>query len=131
MKPGILIVDDEMAICISLKYSLNQDYEIFIAASIDEARKELSQKTIHLMLLDLYIGSDDGMEFLQIIKEQYPDIVVIVMTAHGNIRSSVEAMKKGAFTYESSRRHVRRRGQFGICAADASCGSRGDRRIHE
>ena len=99
MKPSILIVDDEMAICISLKYSLNQDYDISIATSIDEARKELSQKAIHLVLLDLYIGSDDGMEFLQIIKEQYPDIVVIVMTAHGNIRSSVDAMKKGAFTY--------------------------------
>ena len=68
MKPSILIVDDEMAICISLKYSLNQDYDISIATSIDEARKELSQKAIHLVLLDLYIGSDDGMEFLQIIK---------------------------------------------------------------
>ena len=99
MKPHILIVDDETAICVSLKYTLSKDYEVSIAGNAEEAVAALEDSSIRLVLLDLFLGNDDGMELLQQTKEQHPNLVVIVMTAHGSIRSSVTAMKKGAFTY--------------------------------
>ena len=47
----------------------------------------------------LFLGRDDGLALLQELKLRDPQIIVIMMTAHGSIRSSVDAMKKGAFTY--------------------------------
>ena len=99
MKPKILIIDDETAICVSLKYSLCGEYDISAATSREEALRLLTQETFQLVLLDVYLGSDDGLILMQEIHEQDPDMVVIIMTAHGSIRSSVAAVKAGAFTY--------------------------------
>jgi len=99
MKPKILIIDDEIAICVSLKYSLSSEYDISTATTREEAFQLLSQETFQLVLLDIYLGNDDGHALMQEIREQDPDIIIIIMTAHGSIRSSVTAIKGGAFTY--------------------------------
>ena len=99
MKPKILIVDDEAGICVSLKYSLSETYDVEAVMSAKAALEELERDVYQLVLLDMFLGRDDGLALLQEMKLRYPDIIVIVMTAHGSIRSSVEAMKKGAFTY--------------------------------
>lgn len=99
MKPKILIVDDEVGICVSLKYSLCQEYDIATATSARAALDELAAGGCQLVLLDMFLGQDDGIGLLREIKLRYPSVVVIMMTAHGSIRSSVDAMKKGAFTY--------------------------------
>ena len=52
-----------------------------------------------MVLLDLIIGNNDGVEVLKQIKKYDESIGVIVMTAFGSIKTSVDAMKKGAFTY--------------------------------
>ena len=99
MKPKILIVDDEIGICVSLKYSLCQEYDIVTATSAKAALDELAAGGCQLVLLDMFLGQDDGIGLLREIKLRDPSVVVIMMTAHGSIRSSVDAMKKGAFTY--------------------------------
>lgn len=99
MRPKILIIDDEAAICVSLRYALGRDYDLKAVTSEEEALTALAQDSFDLVLLDLMLGNQDGVEVLQKIKEYAPDIVVIIMTAHGSISSSVSAMKKGAFTY--------------------------------
>lgn len=99
MKPKILIVDDEAAICVSLKYSLSKDYEVTAVTSAKAALEELDRNNCELVLLDMFLGQDDGLALLQEMKQRYPELIVIVMTAHGSIRSSVDAMKKGAFMY--------------------------------
>lgn len=99
MKPRILIVDDEAGICVSLKYSLAETYDVTAVMSAKAALEELEKAPYQLVLLDMFLGRDDGLALLQEMKLLYPDMIVIVMTAHGSIRSSVEAMKKGAFTY--------------------------------
>ena len=99
MKPKILIIDDEAAICVSLKYSLSKDYDVTAVMSEEEAMVTLEQETFQLVLLDMFLGSTNGIDLLERIKGRYPDMIVIVMTAHGSIRSSVDAMKRGAFTY--------------------------------
>ena len=99
MKDRILIVDDETAICVSLRYSLAKEYDADTASNRSEALKALASRTYQAVLLDVFLGTDDGIELLSEIKRLYPDIVVIIMTAHGTIQSSVTAMKAGAFTY--------------------------------
>ena len=99
MRAKILIVDDEVAICVSLKYSLAGQYDVTAATSAAEALEEMEKNDYQLVLLDMFLGRDDGLALLQEIKLRHPQMVVIMMTAHGSIRSSVDAMKKGAFTY--------------------------------
>ena len=99
MKAKILIVDDETAICISLKYSLAEQYDVTAVTSAAAALEELENNDYQLVLLDMFLGRDDGLALLQEMKLRDPQLIVIVMTAHGSIRSSVDAMKKGAFTY--------------------------------
>ena len=99
MRAKILIVDDEVAICVSLKYSLSNEHDVTTVTSAAAALEEMEKNDYQLVLLDMFLGRDDGLALLQEIKLRYPQIIVIMMTAHGSIRSSVEAMKKGAFTY--------------------------------
>ena len=99
MKPKILIIDDEAAICVSLKYSLSKEYDISTVSNREDAFRALQSDTFHLVLLDVFLGNEDGLSLLKEIRQFDPGIVVIVMTAHGSIRSSVAAIKDGAFTY--------------------------------
>ncbi len=99
MKPRILIIDDEAAICVSLKYSLSNRYDVTAVTSAAAALEELEMRDYHLVLLDMFLGQDDGLMLLKEMKMRDPHLIVIMMTAHGSIQSSVDAMKKGAFTY--------------------------------
>jgi len=99
MKPRILIIDDEISICITLVMALEQKYDATYALSAEEGLRTLEQRDVDLVLLDLKIGDFDGMELLKKIKEMDSTIAVIIMTAFASIESTVEAMRKGAFTY--------------------------------
>jgi two-component system response regulator AtoC len=99
MKPHILIIDDEISICITLVMALEQKYNAAYALNAEEGLRMLEQHDFDLVLLDLKIGDYDGMVLLQKIKEKDNTISVIVITAYASIGSTVEAMKKGAFTY--------------------------------
>ncbi|HWQ30052.1 MAG TPA: sigma-54 dependent transcriptional regulator [Negativicutes bacterium] len=99
MKPNILILDDEPGICTFLSISLESTYHVHIANTPAQAYEIIESKDIRLLLLDLVIGKFSGMEVLCTIKSQHPEIVVIMMTAFGNISSSVDAIKAGAYNY--------------------------------
>lgn len=95
----ILIVDDEPAICASLAFALEETYTVFTAGSTDEALAIIAAQEIDIVLLDLKLGGEDGLEALSRIKRYDDSIIVIIMTAYGSIKSSVAAMKAGAFYY--------------------------------
>ncbi|WP_094604863.1 Regulatory protein AtoC [Sporomusa silvacetica DSM 10669] len=95
----ILIVDDEPAICTSLAFALEDNYLVATAGSAEEALTVIAQQEFAIILLDLKLGSVDGMEVLQQIKKIDSSIIVIIMTAYGSIKSSVAAIKAGAFYY--------------------------------
>lgn len=99
MKPNILIIDDEPSICASLSLALKNDYQVRTFNSAQPALEIIEKQSFAVTLLDLKIGSENGLSVLKKIKELDPNIVVIMMTAYGSIGSSVEAMKNGAFTY--------------------------------
>ncbi|MBA4603088.1 sigma-54-dependent transcriptional regulator [Thermoactinomyces mirandus] len=99
MKPCVLIIDDEPAIGSSLHFALEDHFRTFACTNVSDAYKILQKHEVHVILLDLRLDNADGLDLLSEIKEMYPAIPVIIMTAFGSIESSVEAIKRGAFHY--------------------------------
>lgn len=99
MLPKVLIIDDEVNICEALSFALEEKYEVKTAHNSREAFKILKSEEIDAVLLDMRLGSEDGLDILKTIKHDYPLIEVIILTAYGSIKNSVEAVKMGAFYY--------------------------------
>lgn len=95
----LLIIDDEKAICSSLGFALGKEYKISTAVNLVEANHHIENDFFDLVLLDLKFGEVSGIDLLEQIKATSPESIVIMMTAHGSIQSSIDAMKKGAYDY--------------------------------
>ena len=93
----ILIVDDDQILRESLSLLLSKNYNVLAASSASEALSFLaSQDEPVIALLDYMMPVIDGIELLQLIKEKYSNLPVIMLTASDNIKSAVRAMKMGA-----------------------------------
>ena len=102
MKPVILLVDDEDTIRLFLEKTLrDEDYDAVSAATGSEAIELTRSKLPDLVLLDLKLPDMNGLEVLRQIKEDFPEVCVIMLTAFGDIETAVLAMKKGAFDFVS------------------------------
>ncbi|MEW6260048.1 MAG: sigma-54 dependent transcriptional regulator [Thermodesulfobacteriota bacterium] len=96
----ILIVDDEKNYTRILSAVLQEEgYETLTASSGREALDLLHSADVNLVITDMKMPGMDGIELLESIKVDHPDLPIIVMTAFGTIEKAVEAMQKGAFTY--------------------------------
>jgi two-component system response regulator AtoC len=97
---NVLIVDDEPGLTSGLAKLLTlQGYRTYEAASAAAARAVLASAEVHLLLLDLRLGQDDGLGLLRELKAEEPSPPVIIITGHGDIYSAVECMKAGATNY--------------------------------
>lgn len=100
MEPSVLIVDDEKNIRLTMSQSLEAiGVRILTAVNGEDALQKLNQEQIDLVFLDLKMPGIDGMQVLHRIKEHWPKIRVIIITAHGTVESAVEAMKLGAIDF--------------------------------
>jgi len=96
----ILIVDDEKVLCRSLKMDLEDDgYKVSIANSGEEAIEQISGFIPVVMLLDLRLPRMNGIQVLKKIMDYDQDIAVIIMTAYGDTKTTVEAIKCGAYHF--------------------------------
>lgn len=96
----ILIVDDEMNYREVFTLILRgEGYITETAASAEEAIEKLERSHYDIVLTDLVMSGMDGIELLDIIKEKYEDIEVIIVTGYGSVQNAVEAMKNGAYSY--------------------------------
>ena len=96
----ILIVDDEKNIRMTISQALaDMDVETDSAVNGEEALSKLKDTEFGLVLLDLRMPGMDGMEVLEKLREDRPDIRVVIITAHGSIDSAVDAMKLGAVDF--------------------------------
>lgn len=96
----ILVVDDELNIRRILAALLKREgYKVRTASDGAEAMAELKLRPYSVVVTDLKMPRVDGMKLLNHVGEYYPDIPVIVITAHGTIGGAVDALKKGAFDY--------------------------------
>lgn len=99
MNENILIIDDESGICTSLSLALEDRYNVKATTSPMDGIKLLKEDYFNLCLLDLKIGEYDGLEVLDELKKIDKNLIVILMTAYGSIKSTIDAIKKGAYTY--------------------------------
>lgn len=95
----ILIIDDEISICDSLEFILEDYYEMYTTQDPERGIEIIVEKDIEVVLLDLKIGKVDGIDVLRKIKAIRPETGVIIITAYGSIESTVEAIKLGANNY--------------------------------
>ena len=96
----ILIVDDESSITGALELILGErGYEIKTASSVSEAVEMLEGRAFDLVFTDLRLPDASGIELLDRIKQDSPETEVVLMTAHGSLDVTIEAIKKGAYYY--------------------------------
>lgn len=97
----ILLVEDDVTFSKMLTRFLERNgYVVEDCYSLEEAKKKLSDK-IKLVFTDLRLPDGDGIGLLKQIKQEYPEIPVVVMTSYAEVSTAVEAMKLGAFDYIS------------------------------
>ncbi|RMF74074.1 MAG: sigma-54-dependent Fis family transcriptional regulator [Acidobacteria bacterium] len=97
----ILVIDDEEIVRDVLTTLLGRrgGYEVLAASSGAEGERLVTEHPVDLVLLDLFLPGEDGLDVLRRLKEDDPAREVIMMTAHGSVETAVEAMKCGAFHY--------------------------------
>ena len=76
-----------------------EGFEVASASNGREALQILKSSKIAVVVTDLKMPDVDGMELLDRISEQYPEVPVIMITAHGTVATAVKALKKGALDY--------------------------------
>ncbi len=97
---SILVIDDEQSICDVLSGILEDEgYNVSVALDGIEGCHKLSEQDFDLVLLDVWLPKKGGMEVLEDIKKDYPQIEVIIISGHGNIDLAVKAVKLGAFDF--------------------------------
>jgi len=101
MTRRILVVDDEKDMTRLLKRTLEPelDCSVTMAFSGEMALNILENETFDLMICDIRMAKMDGFELLERTQDDYPDLVVVMITAFGSIDLAVNAMKKGAIDF--------------------------------
>ena len=102
LKDKVLIVDDEPAARYGIRRALEKEgYSIIEADCINASDRRLDSETPSVVLLDVRLAQESGLEYLpEIVSRPNPPVVVII-TAHGNEKTAVETMRRGAFDYLS------------------------------
>jgi DNA-binding NtrC family response regulator len=97
----ILVVDDEASVRELLRRGLSQmgKFSVEVASNGLQAIEKIEKDIFDLVLTDLKMPEMDGIELLKALKGTRPEMIVIIMTAHGSIDTAVEAMKSGADDY--------------------------------
>ena len=102
MSADILIIDDEADIRDLVAGILEDEgHSARTAANADEALAAIGQRRPSLVFLDIWIQGSrlDGLQLLDVIKEQHPDLPVVMISGHGNIETAVSAIKRGAYDF--------------------------------
>src|SRR5881296_1599536 len=98
----ILIVDDERPILVTLEALLQRHgYQVDTAPTASQGLKLLKTKSPSLVLLDLQLPDAEGLETLDRIKSELPDMHVIILTAHDSLHNAIESIKRGAYHFIS------------------------------
>ncbi len=99
MKTVLIIDDEEKLRSLLTKIVSLEGYEVLQAGDCKTALKKLEQNHIDAVLCDVKLPDGNGVDLCKEIKEKYPPVEVILMTAYGNIPDGVQAIKNGAFDY--------------------------------
>jgi len=98
-QPILLIVDDEQATRDGLRMAMNETFDCYVASDIKQAKSVLESEKVDVMLTDLRMGADNGMDLLSYTQTLNYAPVTIMMTAYGSVDTAVEAMRNGAWHF--------------------------------
>lgn len=99
MKPVLLIVDDEKSTRNVLCSALEDDYEVYPAANGKAARAVLDSEPVDLLLTDLRLGGESGMDLIDYARKLPTPPLCIMMTAYGSADTAAEAKRHGAYYF--------------------------------
>ena len=99
MKSKLLIVDDETKILRSLKFLLEDRFEIYTCENSSEALEVFKNEKIYLVLLDLRLKEGSGLQLMKKFLQFEPNAIIIIMTAYSTIENSIDAIKSGAYYF--------------------------------
>ncbi len=102
MSSDILIIDDEEDIRNLVKGILEDEgYQTRAAANAKEAYEEIKKSEPSLIVLDIWLrdSEQDGMEILESVKQDHPNLPVVMISGHGTIETAVKAIQKGAYDF--------------------------------
>jgi two-component system NtrC family response regulator len=98
----VLIIDDERPVLMTLEALLKRHgYQVDTAPTATQGLKLLKSKSPALVLLDLRLPDADGLEMLERIKSELPEVQVIILTAHDSLHNAIESIKRGAYHFIS------------------------------
>ena len=96
----VLIVDDEPTICWSFEQFLTDDgHAVSIAASAEDGLELADRQTPDAIVLDVRLPGMDGLTAIREFQRRCGDVPIVVITAHGNLETAVQAVQEGAFDY--------------------------------
>ncbi len=97
---NVLVIDDEQSVRRAIEDCLVlENHTVDLAADGKEGLQHASENNYDIIFCDIKMPQMDGMEVLEKIMETSPEVPVIMISAHGNIETAVEAIKKGAFDF--------------------------------
>ncbi len=100
MKYKVLVVDDDSNMRVALNESLmKKGYEVHTASDSISAKEIMGKHIVDLVITDVKMPGDNGIDLLHYLKEKIPFVPVILITAYGTIQDAVRVMKEGAFDY--------------------------------
>jgi two-component system nitrogen regulation response regulator NtrX len=109
MVDKVLIVDDEENVCQSLREVLEDEgYQVEMAFSGEEALERIPEFRPDVVLLDVLMPGMDGLETLKRLKEEWPSIAVVMISAHGTIEMALKAIELGAVDFIEKPPHLER-----------------------
>ncbi len=96
----VLIADDEKELRESISATLrHMGFETVLAVDGEDAVQKIQEEDFSIAILDVNMPKRSGLEALKAIKENDPSVLVLMITAHGNVTDAVEALKEGAYNY--------------------------------
>jgi len=108
MNPSALIIDDEPDILELLTMTLSgMSIDCVTAENLEQAEQALKQHHFDLCLTDMRLPDGNGLDFVKVLQQDYPDLPVAVITAHGSVDLAVQALKLGAFDFVSKPLKIR------------------------
>ena len=102
MIPSILIVEDDITFSFMLQTWLSKKgFQVRAFSSVVDAKRDMADHAYQLVLSDLRLPDQDGIDLLKWVKEERPDTALIMMTSYADIQTAVQAIKLGAADYIS------------------------------
>ena len=96
----VLVVDDDASVCWALEQAIKSEgHGVKVVADAESALRSIQRERPDVVLTDIRMPGQSGLELLAALKDTYANLPVVVMTAHGTMETAIQAVQDGAFDY--------------------------------